>query len=167
MTAPWSTHAQALWGRLAPRERRAVGLAAMLVAAALAWWLLLAPALATLRTAEQQHRELDARLDRMRRLQAEAQTLQAQPKLQREDALRALDAATRQRLGAGGQLSVAGDRATVTLRGVPAEALAHWLAQARSNARAVPTEARLQRSVGAPGAAAAWDGSVVLSLPGR
>ena len=62
------------------------------------------------------------------------------------------------------------------------EALAQWLTQARTQARAVPVEAKLQRaplpSEGAPSPAAttsttsttptkspAWSGSVVLSLP--
>ena len=52
--------------------------------------------------------------------------------------------------------------ALVTLAGVPPDALAQWLAQARINARAVPGEARLQRN-----AAGQWDGTLVLNLPPR
>lgn len=159
----------AQWGKLAARERSAVRAAAVLVAAALLWWILLSPALQTLRNADRQHAELDAQLQKMRSLQTEAQTLQASPKLSYDDALRALEASVRQRLGGTAQLSVAGDRATVTLKGVSADALAQWLAQARINARALPAEARLVRSptaaAGSPGPT--WDGSLVLSLPAR
>ena len=61
-----------------------------------------------------------------------------------------------------------GDRATVTFKGAPAEALAQWLNQARSTARAVPLEARLVQSAAPANAAAAavrWDGTLVLALP--
>ncbi len=157
------------WDQLAPREKSAVLAAALLVGVALLWWVLLAPALQTLRSAEQQHAELDAQLQKMRGLQAEAQTLQASPKISYDDALRALESSVRQRLGASAQLNVAGDRATVTLKGTSADALAQWLAQARINARALPAEARLVRSAAAAGqvAAPAWDGTLVLSLPAR
>ena len=40
--------------------------------------------------------------------------------------------------------------------------VAQWLAQARINARALPGEARLNRT-----AAGLWDGTVVLTLPSR
>jgi general secretion pathway protein M len=77
------------------------------------------------------------------------------------------------------QLNVQGDRVSVQLKTVPAPVLANWLAQARSQAQALPVEAHLTRSNGAgtnnmPGAATAasnsavvWDGSLVLSLPNR
>jgi general secretion pathway protein M len=157
------------WDRLAPREKSMVLAAGTLVAAALLWWVLLAPALQTLRNADQQHAELDTQLQKMRGLQTEAQALQASPKISYDDALRALESSVRQRLGASAQLNVAGDRATVTLKGTSADALAQWLAQARINARALPAEARLVRSAGAAeqGTAAAWDGTLVLSLPAR
>jgi general secretion pathway protein M len=158
----------AQWTRLAPRERRSVALAGALVLLALVWWLALAPALATLRSAEAQHRTLDAQLQTMLRLQAEAQTLQSQPKMGFEEALRALEASVRQRLGTTGELQVVGERATVTLKGASADALARWLAQARVNARALPSEVRLVRSPGAaPASGPTWDGSLVMSLPSR
>lgn len=162
------------WQQLAARERAAIAAAAALVTAALAWWVLLQPALGTLRSAGAQHAELDAQLLRMRALQSEAQTLQSAPRINQDDALRALEAGVRQRLGATAQLQVVGDRATLVLKGVSAEALAQWLALARINARALPTEARLVRSAAAAGTAASnltqaptWDGTLVLSLPAR
>lgn len=156
----------ARWQQLAPRERLMVLAAGALVLLALLWWIGLAPALRLLREAESQHRNLDRQLQTMQQLTQQATTLQSLPKASYDDALRALEAATQQRLGAGGRLVVAGDRATVTLKGVPADALAGWLAQARINARALPAEAHLTRTPAAAGTPA-WDGTLVLTLPVR
>jgi general secretion pathway protein M len=154
---------QAHWDALAPRERRLVRGALALVAAALLWWLALAPALQTVRTADARHRELQGEFEHMQGLQAQARALQALPRLGYDEALRALQASITA-LGPRAQLSVLGERATVTLKGVPADLLAQWLAQARVNARALPTDARLTRqSTGT----ASWDGTVVLNLPPR
>ena len=155
----------ARWARVAPREKYLVRLAAGLLLAALLWLLILAPALATLRSADAQARMLDAQLQHMQVLQAQAQALQKQAPLGFDDALRALNSATGQSLGAAGQLNVMGDRASVTLKGASADALAEWLTQARVNARSVPLEARLVRAT-TPGAAT-WNGVLVMSLPQR
>ena len=173
-TAPLRTH----WQALAPREQTLVLAAGGLIALALLWWLAVAPALATLRTAPARHAQLDAQLQHMHRLRAEAQQLQSAPNPARGDTVGGLRTALAQRLGNTAQLSVVGDRATVTLKGAPAGALGQWLAQARSNARAAPIEARLARSaatsanpaapatLGNPAAAAPrWDGTLVLALP--
>ena len=182
-TPSTSNPLRARWQALAPREQTLVLAAAGLVAVALLWWVALAPALATLRTAPARHAELDAQLHRMQSLGAEAQQLQSAPRTARGDAAGALRTALAQRLGNTAQLNMVGDRATVTLKGAPADALAQWLAQARSNARAAPVEARLTRSTAAapartPNAPAAptalgnpatamprWDGTLVLALP--
>jgi general secretion pathway protein M len=150
------------WQGLAPREKILVGGAAALLAAVLVWLIAIGPALATLRTAEEQHRALDAQLRRMRSLQAQAQTLQAQPKQGYEEALRMLELSVRQRLGTSARLVMAGERATITLSGTPPDALAQWLTQARVNARALPGEARISRN-----AAGLWEGTLVLTLPAR
>ncbi len=164
------------WERLAPRERRGLTIAAWVLGLGLVWWLALSPALQTLRSAGLQRVQLDAQLQQMLGLQAEAKTLQSSPKLTGSDALRALELSVKQRLGNSAQLNVVGDRATVTLKGTAPDALAQWLAQARVNAHALPVEAKLTRSTGAApggagaassgtGASMAWDGSVVLRLP--
>ncbi|SFD84555.1 type II secretion system protein GspM [Paracidovorax konjaci] len=187
---------RARWKALAPREQSLVLAAAALVAVALLWWVVLAPAVRTLREAPQQHAALDAQLQRMRALQAEALQLQAAPAAPAGDASQALRTSLGQRLGNQAQIAILGDRATVTLKAAPADAVADWLAQARSNARTVPVEARLVRSTAAPApagtavmgptsparaAAAAprtapaapddamprWDGTLVLTLPAR
>lgn len=137
---------KAQWQAMAPREQNFVLGAAALVGLALVWWVGISPALQTLRTAPKRHAELDTQLQRMRSLQAEAQQLQAVPQSSTGDATGALRSGLTQRMGTAAQLNVAGDRATVTLKAAPADALAQWLALARSNARAVPIEARLTRT---------------------
>lgn len=156
------------WDNLAPRERTMLAGAATIVVLALVWWVLLGPALSTLRAASTQHRELDVQLQTMHRLQAEALALQNQPKMSYDDALRALESSVTQRLAGTGQLNVAGERATVTLRSAQPETLARWLTQARVNARAVPSEVRLSRNpITAQQGIASWDGTLVLTLPQR
>lgn len=157
-------HVQARWSRLAPREKTGALLALALVSLALLWWVLLAPALHIWRGAEAEARSLDTQLQKMRNLQAQAQTLQSQPKLGPDDTLRMLDASVKQQLGTAAQLNVSGERATVTLKGASAEALAQWLTQTRINAHLLPAEARLTRSASAK---ASWDGTIVLALPPR
>ena len=157
-----SNELRSKWAQLAPREQQLVGAAAGLVAAALIWWLLLAPPLATIRAADAQHRTLDAQLQRMLALQAQARTLQSQPRQTADEAGRLLEATVREKLGAKARMTIAGERVTVALTGVPPEALGPWLTQARTNARVLPVEARLTRT-----AAGLWDGTVVLALPAR
>lgn len=153
---------QTRWAALAPREKLLVGAACAVVGAALLWWAGLSPALQTLRGAAQQHHSLDAQLQRMQGLQAQAQALQAQPKQGHDEALRALEQTIRQRFGTTARYSIAGDRVTITLSAAAPDTLAQWLTQARVNARALPAEARLTRN-----AAGQWDGTLVMSLPAR
>jgi general secretion pathway protein M len=150
------------WEGLAPREKALVAAAAALVALALAWWVLLGPALGVLRSAPEQHRAVDAQLQRMRAMQQQVQALQSQPKQGHDEAVRQLEASVRERLGTSARLLVSGERATVTLSGTTPDALAQWLTQARANARALPGEAHVYRN-----SAGLWEGSVVLTLPPR
>ena len=185
---------QAWWPELPPREQRLVIIAATVVVLALLWWVALAPALRTLTSAPAEHAQLDAQLQQMTTLQTQARALQSQPRSNRDDSLRALETSVRQSLGANAQLQTAGanEGVTVQVRAAPAEGLAQWFGQARSNARAVPREAHLTRAPGGGGgvaqgafgqtgssnaaasaAAAAeaakvrWDGTLVMSLPAR
>lgn len=150
------------WQALPSREKMMVAAAILLVAAALLWWVALGPALRIVRSANQQHRALDTQLQAMRGLQQQAQALQAQPKQSRDEALRRLELSVRQKLGATARTAVTGDRVSVTLTGTPPDALAQWITQARVDARALPSEARLTRN-----AAGLWEGTLVLSLPSR
>lgn len=151
---------RARWVALAPREKWMVAAAAAVVAFALVWMIAIGPALATLRSADEQRRTLDTQVQQMLNLQAQAQSLQSQPKLGREEALRQLELSARQRLGTTGRLVVSGDRVTITLAGTQADALAQWLAQARTAARSLPGEAHLTRNAGGT-----WEGTLVLTLP--
>ena len=62
-------------------------------------------------------------------------------------------------MAATAQLTLVGERATLTLKGASADALAQWLTQVRLNARALPAEAHLLHN-----AAGGWDGTLVLNL---
>lgn len=174
------------WQALSPREQRLLSFGAVLLAVAVLWWLALAPALRTVREAPAQQAALDAQWQELKDLQGQAQSLQQQPRMTQAEALRALQNSTTQLLGNSAQIQTLGERSTVTLKAVPAPALASWLAQVRTQARAVPVQAQLLRSAAAdkvtagpeakapnsPSAntpstpnAIMWSGSVVLSLP--
>jgi general secretion pathway protein M len=150
---------QARWRATSPREQRLLLAALVLVLGAAVWWLALAAALATLRSAETQHRALDAQWQQMQALQMQAKAIQVQPPLAAGEARRLLEASVKA-LGPSAQMSVLGERATVTFKGASADALAQWLVQARLNARALPGEAHWVRT--GPGT---WDGTLVLNLP--
>lgn len=149
---------QARWRNLARREQHLLQGALALVLVALLWWVGIAPALATLRSADKQHQLLSAQLQQMQQLQMQAKAIQAQPPLALPEVRRLLEASVKP-LGGTAQLVVSGERVTLTLQGVPADALAQWLVQARLNARKAPDEARLTRN-----AAGTWDGTLVLNL---
>lgn len=150
------------WQQLVPREKTLVAAAVLLVGLALAWWLAIAPALATLRGADAQHRVLDAQLQQMLGLRSQAMALQSQPRQNYDEALRLLESTVRQHLGTSARMSISGERVTLTLTGTSADALAQWMTQARVNARALPSQAQLNRN-----AAGLWTGTVVLTLPPR
>jgi len=155
----------ARWNQLAPREKSLLGAALAVIALALVWQLMLAPSLRTLRAATAQGLALDAQLQHMQSLQAQAKALQKQAPLAYDDTLRALNQATKQTLGSTAQVSAVADRVNVTLQAARADALAQWLAQARVNARSTPLEARLTRM--ATPAGVTWSGTLVMTLPQR
>ena len=157
----FGTRARTWWRGLPAREQRLVGIAGVVIALALVWWVGLAPALRTLSTARLAHAQLDAQLQQMLALQAQARALQALPRANRDDALRALETSVNEGLGGSVRMQTAGASATegvlVTLRATPASSFAQWLTQARGNARALPREIHVTRSqtpvggVGGPG----------------
>lgn len=152
---------RARWAALSPRERYLSTLAASAVGLLLVWAIALAPALRTLEKVKTQRVVLDGQLQQMLALQAEARQLAAQPRIGREVALKALQESVAG-LGSGAQMQVSGERAVVTLRGIPAARVAAWLGEARANARVIPVETRLVRSAArAPAATAASAGAAV------
>lgn len=151
---------RARWQALAERERRLVLWAAGLLAASVVWQLGLAPALAVLRSAPVQQERLDAQLQSMLSLQAQARALQAMPVLDAAAQRKALENAIKP-MGAAAQLTASGPRLSVSVRGISAQALAQVLASARQSARLLPVEAHVQRN-----AARLWDGTLVFQLTG-
>lgn len=136
-----------------------VGLGAALLSIALVWIFGVAPALKIVRAAPAQLEALDAQLQSITKLAAQAKGLQGRPSLARNDALRALESSLQQRFGANAQLNVSGQRATVTLKGAAPDVLVQWLNQARVGARAIAVQANLTRGT------SGWDGSIVFDLP--
>ena len=146
----FGTRARTWWRELPTREQRLVGVAGTIVVLALVWWVALAPALRTLSTARIAHAQLDVQLQQML-------ALQALPRANRDDALRALEASVNEGLGGSVRMQTAATSAAegvlVTLRATPATNFAQWLTQARGNARALPREIHVTRSQAAPAAA--------------
>ena len=161
LLARWQTTRQALalrWAAFAPRERRLLSIGGSVLAAFVVWAVAIAPAWRTLQIAPAQLDALDLQLQRMQGLAAEAVALRAVAPVPAAQAQAALTAAT-ERLGAPGKLSLQGERALLTLKGVSPAQLSAWLAEARVGARARVVEARLNPS--GPGL---YDGSLTLAL---
>lgn len=159
------------WASIAPREQRWITIAAWLVGLAVVWWIGLAPAIKTLRAAPAQHAAADAQLQAMRAQAAQAKDLRGQRAISYDEALRNLEGSVKKTLGTGANLAINDTRANLSLKNVNADALALWLNQARIDARAVPTEARITRSTPAAASSTStvtsWDGTIVLNLPPR
>lgn len=147
------------WNQLALRERRLLTLAAALVLLALVWLLGVQPAWRTLRSAPVQLAGLDGQMQTMQALAQQARAVQNRPAVSRAQAARTLQATLTQQLGASAQLNVQGARATASLKDAAPDALARWLVQARTDARAQATQARLLRGP------AGWSGTLVFELP--
>lgn len=120
---------------------------------------MLVPSIKVLRYATADHQALDAQLDTVRALAAQAQAIQNEPKPSHDEAIRFVENSAKQRLLGTAQLTVSGDRATLTLNNTKPEALAAWLTDARTNGRLLPIEAKLTRTE------AGWSGQLVLNLP--
>jgi general secretion pathway protein M len=148
------------WAALAARERLLLTLAAGVIGLALLWAVGIQPAWRTLRAAPAAQALLEAQWQLMQRQAVEARELRAAPPLALGLAAQALQGAT-QRLGAQAKLQLQGDRAVLTLNGVPGAAIAQWLAEARRGARARAVEARLHFDD------AGYRGSIVVTLGGR
>jgi len=182
----WETHGQARWQGLSARER----LLASVLLGLFGIWLFvsiaISPALRTLNSAEQQRAEVAQQVVQMRALQQRAQELQKAKPLSRDESIRGLQSITPTGNPAL-QMTIQGDRVLVQLKNLSASQLATWLAQARSNAQALPDEVHISRSTSSNVSAStsvnassginassnstntttAWDGQIVLRLPQR
>ena len=140
-----------LWGTVA---------AALLLVLGLGVW----PALRCWRASAPAHQQVVRQLQVMQGLQARAQILQAAPRFDADEGVRQLQEATLA-LGERMQLSAGPQQMNVTVRALPAQALAQWLTSARELAHAVPLQAQL--SQGSETGTALWSGTLVLALPPR
>ena len=182
----WATHGQSRWQGLNARERLLVSVFFGLFGIWLFVSIAISPALRTLNSAQQQRAEVAQQVVQMRALQQRAQELQKTKPLSRDESLRSLQSIT----PAGNpalQMTVQGDRVMVQLKNLSASQLANWLAQARSNAQALPDEVHISRSatssvssstsvsalsginatINSTNATTAWDGQIILRLPQR
>jgi general secretion pathway protein M len=159
---------RARWQQLAAREQNLVRAAGAVVALALLWVLAVAPALHSLRTAPARHAQADLQLQRMLKMQAQAQQLRQHAAAQPQpmgDTQALLQQSLQAELGASARMQWLGNRAQITLTAAPAPALARWLAQLRDNTHASASEMKLGRA-GAPGESPVrWNGSLMLDLP--
>ncbi len=153
----WRNQLYQTWGRMQTRERWGVALALCLLGGWLLWSLLVQPAWRTLDAAPRELAALESQLQQLRRLSDESRELRSIPPVSSVQAAAALKAAT-ERFGNKAQLTLQGDRATLTLKGVDTGALREWLSQARSAARIQPTEANLSRN------AQGLNGTIVMNL---
>lgn len=161
MSSKWAALApmQAWWRALAAREQRMAAAAVAVVVLALTWALAVQPAWRTIQRSPAELDALEAQLQAMQRLAAEAQQLRAAPAVTPDQVAAALKAAT-DRLGDQGKLMLQGERAVLTVTGVGTAALRDWLAEVRAGARARPLEANLTR------AARGYSGTLVLAVGG-
>ena len=182
----WATHGQSRWQGLNARERLLVSVLLGLFGVWLFVSIAISPALRTLNASESQRAEVAQQVVQMRALQQRAQELQRTKPLSRDESLRSLQSIT----PAGNpalQMTIQGDRVMVQLKNLSASQLANWLAQARSNAQALPDEVHISRSVtsslnsstslsassggnatnNSTNATNSWDGQIILRLPQR
>jgi general secretion pathway protein M len=156
--ARW-TAAQGWWRRLGKRERLLLVLMVAVVLVAAMWFVGLAPALRTLRTAPAQIEALERQAQAMQVLAAQVQGMQGRLAPSREEALRELELSVRQRLAVSAQVNATADHVTVVLKDAPPQSMAAWLSQARLKARVVVSQANLTLT------ATGWEGSLVFNLP--
>jgi general secretion pathway protein M len=151
--------ADRFWQSRAPREKQLIVAMAIAVVVLIVWWLLIQPALRTLRETPIELDRLDQQMQQMQLAAGEMQTLRAASPVSTEQATAALRAAT-DRLGGGAKLVVQGSRATLNFTSIPAESLRGWLGEARSAARARPLEAQMIK------AASGYSGSIIVGIGG-
>lgn len=147
------------WQSRAPHERQLIVAAAVAVAILIVWLIAVRPALNTLRETPAELDRLDLQWQQMQLAALESTTLRSASPVPPQQAAEALRAAT-ERLGGKGKIALQGDRATLTFSGVPFDALRNWIGEARSAARARPTEAQLLK--GANG----YSGAITIVLSG-
>ena len=156
---------------LPTKDRQRLLALGLVLLALILWTWNLAPALKTLREVPIQLAQLQAQTQNLQSMQAQAQAFQKSPRLKVNEASSLLQKNAAATLGVGARLNIEGSRATVTLNGISADAMAQFLALARTQAQSLPIEAHLQKftePAASPKIKAQelWRGSLVFSLPG-
>lgn len=159
LSSPLRVALQAWWQQRDAREKTLLSLATAIVSVALVWGIAIAPAWRTLQKSSAQNIALQEQLQTMARLQAQARALQSQAPLSQAETAAALSASVQQAFGSAADITIRATDASVTLRGVSSDSMAQWLATARTNAHAVPLQARLTRN------GATWSGTLQMGLP--
>jgi general secretion pathway protein M len=156
---------QRWWAGLPAKDRRALAIASTVLAAFAMWQWGLAPAWRKLQNIPQQLIQARADLQHMQAQAQEAKALQARgnegPNNKAQTAA-AVQRITQGTLGASAEVLPLGQGLQVKLSQVPADALAAWLAQIRTQARVVVQEVDIQVA-GEPGAGTRWNGKVLLA----
>ncbi len=153
--------AKTYWQKITPRGKQLFIAASILIGVAFCWWILLSPAIKTIRSAPELHKNIDTQIQSMQSLSNEAKKLQSQAKMGTEEARQALQNTVTQRFGSTAQLNVQGSRATLILKNATPLSIADFLSQARINARTLPSEVKMTRS---PSPSTGWDGNMTLVL---
>ena len=154
-----------VWSQRSERERGMLLIAAALMAAALLWSVALGPALRTLATADQTRTALEGQLQAMLDMQAQAQSLQSQPRLGTAAASQLLLAAVEPTFGKSARLVIANNQATLTVNAASAQALGQWLTLTRVNAQSKPTVVQLGKAASPDNADILWSGTLQMALP--
>ena len=150
---------------LPEKDRKLIQYLALAMAFSLLWFWNIAPALKTYQEAPLQLAQLERQTENLKALQAQALALQKAPRVKVQNVGAVLQQASSEILGNGATLNLEASRAPLTLNNVSAEALAQFLALARSQAQAMPIEAKLQKNK--TGTAEVWRGTLILSLPSQ
>ncbi len=157
------TEAFKIWfEQRAPREQRLLFALFVLAVAALVWWLAIAPALQTYKGTNAAHAKLDAEISQMQAMADEAKQLKAMSPINRAQSQAWLEGAIK-KLGKA-SMSTQGSRVQINFVGATPEALALWLAEARSHAQLLPVQANWKRSANV--ADPLWEGSLVMTDAG-
>ena len=150
---------------LPEKDRKLIQYLALALAFSLLWFWNIAPALKTYQDAPNQLAQLERQTENLKALQAQALALQKAPRVKVQNVGAVLQQSSTEILGNGTKLNLEASRATLTLNNVSAEALAQFLAAARTQAQAMPIEAKLQKNK--TGTVEVWRGTLILSLPSQ
>ena len=161
--------------QLSAKEQLGLQGLASLVALGLLWLVTGLPIQQLGSNTAQEKAKLELQRQALTLLQAQAQTIRAQTRMNQEDAKKALEKITKIWLPQA-QLSPSEDAIQITFSAVSASTLAHWLVELRESAQCTIVQADLSRSstsaLGAPGlptssskTSVLWQGRLTVGLP--